>query len=415
MQFSTFSGARALLALAAALCLASAQAAPAAGTWVASWGAAPDSDGPALRDQTVRQLLRISAGGKRVRVRLSNAYGSGPLVIGPVRLARSTGDGTIRPGSERLLLFHGRPTVTIAKGGDALSDPVGLAVGALDELALSIYVKDTAGPSTLHGDARQDARLAGGDTTGKPLPAQAGTDASRYFVNEVLVEAAPGARAIVIVGDSISDGNQSTPNRNARWPDVLASRLQADPALASIAVVNAGISGNRLLNDGPVGPSMLQRLGRDALGRAGVRWIVLEAGLNDIGLADDAASPADAVSAADIIAGMRLVVARAHAHGIAVWGATLTPYGGAEQPLRHSAAAETRRQAVNAWIRSAGSVDQVLDFDAAIRDPRQVVRMLPALDSGDHVHPNDAGYRVLADAVPLRWFSAAAPAASPRR
>lgn len=374
-----------MLAAAALFALPAAQAA--APAWITTWAAAPDSEGPALANQTVRQAVRTSIGGARLRIRLSNAYGTAPLSIGAVTIGRAASPASVRP-----LLFNGSAALTIAPGADALSDALDLPVAALDELAVSIDVKATGGPSTIHSDARQDAQITG-----------AATDASRYFLSDVLVEAPAGARAIVIVGDSISDGDGSTRNRNARWPDALAARLQSEPRLASVAVVNAGISGNRLLEPGPVGPSMLQRFERDALAKPGVRWILLEAGLNDIGLSG--AIPGAPVSADRVIEGLKELAARARSRGIAVWGATLTPYGGADQPLRHNPSAEAKRQEVNTWIRSSRSFDRVIDFDAAVRDPGQPARILPAYDSGDHVHPNDSGYRALAAAVPLHFFS----------
>jgi lysophospholipase L1-like esterase len=379
-----FSTARAMLAAAALFSLPASQAA--APAWITTWAAAPDSEGPALASQTVRQEVRVSIGGARLRIRLSNAYGTAPLSIGAVKIGRAASPASVRP-----LLFNGSATLSIAPGADALSDALDFPVAPLDELAVSIHANTSSGPSTIHSDARQDAQITG-----------AGTAASRYFLSEVLVEAPAGARAIVIVGDSISDGDGSTPNHNARWPDALAARLQTEPRLASVAVVNAGISGNRLLDAGPVGPSMLQRFERDALAKPGVRWILLEAGLNDIGLSGAIAG--EPVSAGRIIEGLKELAARARARGIAVWAVTLTPYGGAQQPLRHNRLAEAKRQEVNAWIRSAGSFDRVIDFDAAVRDPQRPARMLPAYDSGDHVHPNDSGYRALAAAVPLQFF-----------
>lgn len=369
------------------LLLATALAAHAAepSNWITTWASPPDSPGPSFRHQTIDQQLRTSSAGARIRVGLSNAYGTRALTIGPVRVAN------------RRLAFNGRPTVTIAPGEQVLSDPLARPVVALEQLTVSIYLEGPTGPSTVHSDARQNTRISG---RGK-----AASDTSRYFLSELLVEAAPAARSLVVIGDSISDGDGSTNNRNARWPDALAARLQAAPGAAPVAVVNAGISGNRLLGEGPVGASMLERFERDALKRPGVRWILLEGGLNDIGLDGD--FPGPPVAAADVIAGLTKLAGQARAAGIAVWGATLTPYGGATRPLRHHGAAEQKRQAVNDWIRNSGTFERVIDFDAALRDPRQPERILPALDSGDHVHPNDAGYRALAAAIPLAYFGAA--------
>jgi lysophospholipase L1-like esterase len=218
------------------------------------------------------------------------------------------------------------------------------------------------------------------------------------------VAAGAEARTIVAIGDSVTDGHGSGRDHNARWTDAFAERLQADPALASIAVANAGISGNRLLKDGPIGPSMLARFDRDVLDKPGLAWVVLDAGLNDIGLSDDPDSPADNVSAQQIIDGMKTLIARAHARGISIIGATLLPYAGAEDPLRYSAAGEAKRQALNAWIRGAGAFDAVVDFEAVTRDPAQPDRLLPAFDSGDHIHPNDAGYQAMAASISLRLF-----------
>lgn len=355
--------------------------------WLVTWAAAPDTAGPAMREVTVRQAVRVSAGGVAVRIRLSNALGAAPLTLGPVSLGRAANGAR----SQRQVLFGGKSTVTIAKGASALSDALPFRVVPLDELSLSILVNGEIAAPTIHSDARQTAFLGqdGGAST-----------THRYFITDVLVQAR--AASIVIVGDSISDGDGSRVDRNARWPDALATRLQR--ASGAVAVVNSGISGNRLLNDGPVGDSMLQRFKRDALDKEGVRWIVLEAGLNDIGLSGEAGLPGGEVSAAQVIAGLQNLALRARAKGIKVWAATLTPYGGALAPLRHNEGAETKRVAVNAWIRQSRAFDHVLDFDAAIRDPRQPSHIAPAYDSGDHVHPNDAGYGKLAKSVPLGFF-----------
>jgi lysophospholipase L1-like esterase len=224
-------------------------------------------------------------------------------------------------------------------------------------------------------------------------------------LTDVEVAASADARAIAVVGDSITDGVGSTENHNARWPDALAARLQADPALASIAVANSGISGNRILNDGAepyVGPSVLSRFDRDALNKPGVRWVLLLSGGNDISAARVLATPKDQVSAQQIIDGLKTLIERAHQKGVKIWGATLTPKAGSKF---YYAEGETKRQAINAWIRTARAFDAVVDFDQVTRDPDHPDRLLPAFDSGDHVHPNDAGYKAMGAAIDLRLLT----------
>lgn len=370
--------------------------AAAAPNWVTTWMAAPDGAGPALQAQTIRQVIRASIGGTSVRIRLSNLYGSGPVGIGPVRVAVSAGEAAILPGSDHALTFGGRQAVTIAKGDSVLSDPVDMDVAALQELAVSIYLPAGTGPSTIHGAGMQTAYIMrGADATAATVLAATETDDSRYFLSDVEVAAGAEAHAIVIVGDSIADGIGSTADRHVRWTDLLGARLAA----SSAAVVNAGIAGNRLLNDAAkpfVGASMLSRLQRDALDKPGVRWIVLHAGINDISASDMLAAPEQQASARQIIDGMQAVIRRAHEAGVKVGGATLLPYGGVRAPFIHSAEGEAKRQAVNAWIRESGKFDTVIDFDRAMRDPAQPARLLPAFDSGDHLHPNDLGYQAMA-------------------
>jgi len=373
-------------------------------SWVGSWGAPPDAAGPALQSQTVRQVIRTSVGGSALRVRLSNLSGSGPVVIGPVHVALQASGSAIQPGSDHALTFAGQSTVTIAKGQSVLSDPVAMHVAALQELAVSMYLPKATGPSTIHGDAQADAYITdGGDVTAATELTHAEQLGSRLFLTDVEVKTNAPAQAVVAFGDSITDGYQSTSNANCRWPDVLAARLQAAPKMASVAVINAGISGNRILNDG-AGPSALSRFDRDALDKAGVHWIVLLAGINDIGAAGRPATPRDDVSAQQIIGGMKTLIARAHAKGIKIYGATLTPFGGVGWPYR-TPEGEVKRQAVNAWIRSSGAFDAVIDFDKITRDPAHPERFLPAYDSGDHLHPNDAGYKAMADSIDMGLFA----------
>ena len=375
--------------------------------WVAAWSAAPDQEGPSLSAKTIRQIVRPSIGGSGVRLRLSNLYGTAAVTIGPVRIAQHAGESAIRPGTDRAVTFGGKPTVTIARGADALSDPVAFPVAALEQLAISLYVPDSGKASTLHGVGMQTAYIVNGEATAAVKLAASETDTSRYFLTDVEVAAAAGARTVVVIGDSITDGVGSTNDLNRRWPDALAERLQRDPMLASIAVVNTGIAGNRLLNDASapfIGPSMLSRLDRDALSKPGVSWIVLLSGSNDISAGDMLNTPKDKVTAQQIIAGMQKLVARAHAKGIKVYGATVLPKAGVEKPFVHTPEAQAKRDELNTWIRSSGAFDAVVDFERLLRDPARPDHLAPIYDSGDHLHPNEAGYKVMAGAIDLRKF-----------
>lgn len=374
--------------------------------WIDTWASAPDSPGPLLKTQTVRQIVRSSVGGTQVRIRLSNLFGIAPLTIGPVHLALHASGADIVPDSDHALLFNGKPEVTIPKGGSVWSDPVQMDVKALQELAVSIYVPANAvdGPSTKHNAGLATAYITekGDATSAVQFPTDE-TNGSRFLLTDVAVAGPAAKQTVVAFGDSITDGVGSAQDANQRWPDYLASRLQADPQLASIGVANSGIGGNRVLHD-DFGPSALARFDRDALEKPGVHWIVLLEGINDIGGSDYAIAAKDKISAAQIIAGMKTLVARAHAKNIKIYGATLTPFGGNNWPY-HSAVGEQEREAVNDWIRSPGAFDGVIDFDKAISDPEHPKQMLAAYDSGDHLHPNSAGYLAMANAIDLKLFT----------
>jgi len=374
--------------------------------WVAAWSAAMDSPGPRLSDQTVRQIARVSIGGSSLRIRLSNLYGDGPVTLGPVHVAlRADGSSTVA-GSDRELRFGGKPTVTIPKGGSALSDAVAFEVKPLQQLAISLYVPagGAPGPATLHNAGIATAYLTEHGDAGAST-AYPGTEVngSRFFLSDIDVSGPVERHVMVAFGDSITDGVGARQDTYERWPDHFAARLRADSSLATVAVVNAGIGGNRVLNDS-FGPSAQARFDRDALDQPGVRWIVLLEGINDIGGSGQPATPKDDVSAEQIIDGMKALITRAHARGVKIYGATLTPFNGASWPY-HSSRNEQKRQAVNAWIRTGGAFDGVADFDKATRDPAHPDRVLPAYDSGDHLHPNGAGFEAMAKAVDLRWFA----------
>jgi lysophospholipase L1-like esterase len=375
--------------------------------WVDAWEASPDSAGPVLNAQTVRQVVRTSVGGSELRVRLSNLFGNVAVTLGPVHVALSAKGADTVPGSDHTLLFDGKSTVTIAKGASVLSDPVQMDVKALQSLAVSIYApadkQDHA--STIHSAGFATAYITeSGDATAAVRFPREETSGNRFFLTDVEVAGVSTRHTLVAFGDSITDGVGTKADANERWPDDLAARLQADAKLSSIGVADAGISGNRILHDG-AGPSALTRFDRDALDQPGVHWIILLEGINDIGGSGYAWNAKDKISAQQVIDGMKVLIARAHARHVKIYGATLTPYGGAGWPY-HSAAGEKTREAVNAWIRHSGAFDGVVDFDKVIRDPAAPERMLAAYDSGDHLHPNSAGYRAMANAVNLSWFTA---------
>ena len=380
---------------------------PDASRWVATWGAAPDSPEPSIGGSTVRQIVRTSVGGKRVRLRFSNLFGSRPLTLGPVRVALQATAGAIVPSSDRVVTFGGARTAVLRAGQDALSDPVDLAVPAMARLAVTVHAPAGAGTSTTHGVANQTAYFLPGDSTAAAVFPSGNADASRYFLTGVDVEADAGAATVVVLGDSITDGVGSTPDRDARWPDALAARLQANRTTASIAVVNAGIAGNRILNDGRppyIGPSALSRFDRDVLDTPGVRWIILLQGSNDVSAADTLTTPQDQVSARQIIEGMTALIERAHARGLAIYGATLLPLEGVGKPFVSTDAGREKRRAINDWIRTGGAFDGVIDFERVMGDPARPGRLRPAFDSGDHLHPNDAGYAAMAAAVDTNLF-----------
>lgn len=376
------------------------------GAWVDAWEASPDTAGPVLNAQTVRQVVRASVGGSQVRVRLSNLFGNVAITLGPVHVALSAGGADTVPGSDHTLLFGGKPTVTIAKGESVLSDPATMDVRALQSLAVSIYAPADAPyhASTIHSAGFATAYITeSGDAGAATRFPREEVSGNRFFLTDVEVAGASTRYTLVAFGDSITDGVGSKADANQRWPDDLAARLQADPRLSSIGVADAGISGNRILHDG-AGPSALSRFDRDALDKPGVRWVVLLEGINDIGGSGYASNARDRISAQQLIDGMKTLIARAHARHVKIYGATLTPYGGSGWPY-HSASGERTREQVNAWIRGSGAFDGVVDFDKVIRDPAAPEKMLAAYDSGDHLHPNSAGYQAMAHAVDLSLFA----------
>jgi len=417
--------------------------------WVGTWGTAPA--GPPLpaatqtfTDQTLRLIVHTSIGGKQVRIRVSNELGSTPLRIGAAHIALRQAGADIVAGSDRALTFSGATSITVPAGAPVLSDPVDLGVPALGDLAVSLYLPGEVQATTIHGSAFQTnyVSLPGNFTASATLPTQR-TITSWPFLTEVDVSA-PGAGAIVTLGDSITDGAVTTVDANRRWPDLLALRLQttrdsasggagraaaaqagpsaAAPALRALnsrlGVVNRGIGGDRLLRDPGEQPlfgrAALVRFDRDVLATSGLRHLIVLIGINDIGHPGTGTIPAtDTVTAQDLIAGYRQLIARAHAKGIPVYGATLTPFEGTVFPGYYTPEKEAVRQAVNNWIRGSDEFDAVIDFDRAVRDPANPTRMLPTYDSGDHLHPNDLGMQAMANAIPLELFRSSGAALAP--
>jgi lysophospholipase L1-like esterase len=403
-----------LQALICALALVASHAEAAGARWVGSWGASPAPPmaatganarfpgTPSFNNQTVVQILRLSAGGQRLRLRLTNEYGPKALEIGAARVALVAPDGATVPGSERAVTFSRATTATIPAGAPLISDPVALPTQAMARLRVSLYLPGDVPVCTCHISGQEFAQVAAGDATQRTLPpAPNGANAAQYraFLSGVEVETTATAGPVIVAfGDSITDGYQSTIGANRRWPDRLEERLAArDPGRAT-AVVNAGISGNRVLNDGGIavfGQNALSRFDRDVLSIPGATHVVVLEGVNDLGMT----KPTPSGEA--MIAGYRQLIARAHAHGLKIIGATILPYGGAGY---FAPAGEAARTAVNTWMRTFHEFDGVIDFDAAIRDPAKPDRMRADLQSGDWLHPNDAGYKAMGDAVDLALF-----------
>jgi lysophospholipase L1-like esterase len=375
-------------------------------SWVGTWAASPmgAQGGWSVKlfaNTTLREIVHISDGGSEVRVRFTNAYGSDPLTLSDVHMAVSAGVAAIQAGTDHALTFGGASSVRIPPGAELYSDPVEMTVAPLADLAISFYVPAQIMRSeTYHDFADQDNFMADGNLTAATNLTSPEKFESWYFLDGVDVSAREGSRAIVALGDSITDGAQSTPNANHRWPDILATRLLQEHALGNVAILNQGIGGNRVLNDF-IGPSALARLDRDVLAQDGARYVIVMEGINDIGRFRHAQAPEDEFTPQQMELAYSEIVEAAHEHGMKAYGATLTPYGGC---FYFSDKGEQVREAVNQWIRTSGVFDGVIDFDQITRDPQNPNRFNPNFDSGDHLHPNDAGYKAMADGIDLKLF-----------
>lgn len=389
------------------------------GRWAHTWVSSPQPtnpadlppepfvrDGVALAGATVRQTIRASVGGDRLRLRFSNAFGRTALALTAVAVAlpEEVGRSAVRAGSTRPVTFHGRTSVVVPVGAQVVSDGVDFPVPPDADLTVTVFLADgqPADALTSHPGSRTTSHLLRGDhVDAVDLPGATPVD-HWYLLSGVEVWSTRPTTAVVTLGDSLTDGRGSTTNGNDRWPNRLAHRLRSNPATADVAVLNQGIGGNQVAGQG-LGPSALARLDRDVLALGGVTWLVLFEGVNDIGTA--APTPAAQKQVTDdLVAAYEQIVERAHARGIAVCGATLTPLGGSDydDPDGHR---ETSRQAVNEWVRTSGRFDAVLDLDAATRDPDEPKRLLRAYDEGDRLHLSPAGYQALADAVPVELFA----------
>jgi lysophospholipase L1-like esterase len=373
--------------------------------WVGTWASSPqlaerDSlpPAPGFADATLRQVVHVSIGGSQIRARFSNSFGSTSLTILAAHVAKAAKSGSIQPESDRALAFQGLPSVTIPPGALVNSDPLEFDLRPLSDLAVTIRLKGSPVGVTTHSGARATSYLVQGDAmTAGDLPSAQTVD-HWYFLNGVDIASRDSAAAVVVLGDSITDGKNSTTNENRRWTDELARRLSANVPTADIGVLNEGIGGNRLLHDG-LGPNALSRLDRDVLTQSGARWLLVFEGVNDIGTCTKECN-LDSLSQ-EIIGAYEQIIVRAHSQGKQVYGATITPFGAS---FYASPEAERARHAVNNWVRASGRFDAVIDFDAVIRDSTNPSNLSAIADSGDHLHPADAGYKAMGDSIDLKLF-----------
>lgn len=385
-----------------------------AGNWVGSWAASQQLPEPQnslavedLQDATLRQIVHLSVGGPELRVHVSNAFGKAPLHLTAVHVARpaAAGGGAIDPATDKALTFGGAQDVTVPAGAEFISDPVAFPVGPLSDLVVTLHMDAAPASQTGHPGSRATSYVAHGDLVSAANLPDAKKVEHWYQVSGVDVGLPVPGASVVTLGDSITDGHGATTNGNDRWPDVLAKRLQSGPKTRMVGVLNEGIGGNRLLLDG-LGPNAVARVDRDVLAPAGVRYLIVLEGVNDLGTLtrDHEVGQAEHDAVVHrILSAYEQIALRAHAHGIKVIGATILPYGGSGY-YHPGPANEADRQAINKWIRGSKSFDAVVDFDKVMQDPAHPDQMLPAYDSGDHLHPSAAGYRVMGEAIPLALF-----------
>ena len=392
--------------------------------WVGSWAAAQQEPEPQnslapddLRDATLRQVIHLSVGGRMIRVHVSNAFGTAPLHLISVHVARpvSNRSAAIEPASDKPVMFAGRTDVTIPSGAEFISDPVEYSVLPLSDLSVSIHYEEASARQTGHPGSRATSYVAHGDLVSAADLPNAKKIEHWYQLAAVDVASDSASTAVVTLGDSITDGHGATTNGNDRWPDVLARRFQQTKGMHDIGVLNAGIGGNHLLTDG-LGPNALARFDRDVLAQAGVRYVIVLEGVNDLGAlarAGDVNHAQHASLVEHIIAAYEQIITRARTHGIEAIGATILPYVGSNY-YHPGPTDEADRQAVNDWIRAPGHFDAVIDFDRLTRDPAHPDQLRPEFDSGDHLHPSAAGYAAMGGAIPVSLFETGRRGNSPR-
>jgi lysophospholipase L1-like esterase len=372
----------------------------AAGPWTGTWSASPQSGGPSFNQQTLRQIVHTTMGGSVARVQLSNVFGTQPVTVADVHIAQRTSGSAIAAGTDHQITFAGSVSTTIAVGASAVSDAVSFTVPAFSDVAISVYLPQATGPATYHQTGEQTNYIASGDVSANASLTGAQNTGSYYFLTNLDTQDPTAAGAVVTLGASITDGIASAADANHRWPNYLATRLAGSGR--KVGVLNQGISGNRLLADG-AGQSALNRFDRDVLAQPGVGHVIVLLGVNDLGHPGTTAPASEVVTADDLIAGHRQLIARAHQAGLRIHGGTILPFKDDTLGF-YSPENERKRATVNRWIRTGGEYDGIVDFDAAMRTPGDPQRLLARYDSGDHLHPNDAGMAAMADAVPLGLF-----------
>jgi lysophospholipase L1-like esterase len=368
--------------------------APAATAWTGTWAVAPQSSGTTFAQQTLRQIVHTSISGSTARIHLSNAFGNQSVAIADVHIAQRTSGSSVNTGTDRTVTFGGQTSTTIPVGGSVVSDAISFAVAAQSDVAISVFLPQGTGPATFHQVGQQTNFVASGDVSGSATLSNPGTLGSYYFLTNLDVQNTAAIGAVVTLGASITDGIASASDDNRRWPNDLAARLLGSGR--TVGVLNEGISGNQLLRDG-AGQSALNRFSRDVLAQPGVRWVIFsDDPINDLG------SNNPPPSSDQLINGLKQLISQAHQAGIQFLCSTLTPYNGSGGWTQQG---ETERGAIDSFIRGAGSgCDAIVDQDTATHDPANPIRYLPSFDSGDHLHPNEAGLQAIANAVNLTTF-----------